>query len=58
MLFGSPTETLRVFQFAFLLSGGVPAEAFSEMSPTLVSLLSNRLILGGVLAVITEQLLI
>lgn len=35
----------------------IPAEAFSEMSPTLVSVVSNGLVLGGILAVVTERLL-
>ncbi len=35
----------------------IPSEAFSEMPPALVSVLSNGLVLGGILAVTTEKIL-
>lgn len=35
----------------------IPSEAFSEMPPALVSVLSNGLVLGGILAVTTDRLL-
>jgi len=50
-------QVVGISLFAGIGAMFIPSQAFSEMSPALVSVLSNGLVLGAMVAVVTEKVL-